>query len=186
MLRGTHSTRTPAYWRCSIRVSALIVQHLHWIASREGWQTSDLARALVCLGASGSFLRLGDPDAADRFKTLATVRPLLAALDVALGGTSRRPYAARRPSVSDLLALRLPRGLSEIITAYATKSGRSRNGVLEMFLERGLIIYLKGQNILLETIRSLNPERTSKGIRDKTKAGDPAQQPKAGVDNGKG
>jgi len=55
-----------------------------------------------------------------------------------------------------------------------------------MFLERGLIIYLKGQNILLETIRSLNPERTSKGIRDKTKAGDPAQQPKAGVDNGKG
>jgi len=154
VLRGTHSNQTRAYWRCSIRVSALIVQHLHWIASREGWQASDLARVLVCLGASGSFLRLGDPDTADRFKTLATLGPVFAALDVALGRPSRRPHASPGPGVSDLLALRLPPGLCEIITAYATKSARSRNEVLVMFLERGLIIYLKGQNILLETIRA--------------------------------
>ena len=128
------------------------------IVLREGWQASDLARVLICLGASGSFLRLGDPEAADRFKTLATMTPLPGTLDVALGRARRRPHARSGPGVSDLLALRLPRGLCEIITAYATTSGRSRNEVLVMFLERGLIIYLKGENILLETIRSVKPE----------------------------
>jgi len=75
-----------------------------------------------------------------------------------LSKVAHRPHASPGPGVSDLLALRLPQGLYEIITAYASTSGRSRNEVLVMFLERGLIIYLKGQNILLETIRSLRSE----------------------------
>jgi len=158
VLRGTHSNHRGPYWRCSVRVSALIVQHIKGIALREGWEISDLARVLVCLGASGSFLRLGDPNAADRFKTVASMGPLLGALDVALGKVSHRPYASPGSGVSDLLALRLPLGVCEIITAYATTSARSRNEVLAMFLERGLIIYMKAENILLETIRSLRSE----------------------------
>ena len=56
------------------------------------------------------------------------------------------------------LTLRLPLGLSEIITTYAKTTGSSVNHVLAMFLECGLIIYLKGENTLLETVRSLTQE----------------------------
>lgn len=160
MLKGTHPHQSCRYWRCSLRVSALIVQHLRGVALREGWQISDLARVLICLGASSSFLRLENPKVAERFKTLATLGTLADALDANLGRVSRRPHAPPGLSASDLLGLRLPQGLCRIITTYAATSGRSRNEVLVMFLERGLVIYLKGQNTLLETFRSLKSERT--------------------------
>jgi hypothetical protein len=137
-----------------------MAEHLRRIALRDGWEISDLARALICLGASASFLRLENDEAADRFKMLATLGRSARVLDATVRKVSRRPRASPRLGVSDLLGLRLPQGLLTVITAYAATSGRSRNEAVVMFLERGLIIYLKGQNILLETIRSLKREQT--------------------------
>lgn len=169
MLRGTHLHQRDPYWRCSLRISALIAEHLRRIALRDGWEISDLARALICLGASASFLRLQDAEAAERFKTLATLGRAAGVLDAVLGKLSRRPRASPGVAVSDLLGLRLPQGLLRVITAYAATSGRSRNEALVMFLERGLIIYLKGQNILLETIRSLKLEQAKAEGNEKGK-----------------
>jgi hypothetical protein len=158
VLQGTHLSRRDPYWRCSIRVSALIAAYIEQIAITEHWEVSDLARILICLGASGSFLSLGDPEASERFKTLAKTGRTLNALDATLGKASHSPHALPRVGRSELVALRLPRGLSGIITTYARTRGSSRNEVLAMFLERGLIIYLKAENILLETIRSISTE----------------------------
>lgn len=160
MLRGTHLHQRDPYWRCSVRVSALIAEHLRRIALGDCWEISDLARALICLGASASFLRLQDAEAADRFKATATLGRAADVLDAAVGKLSPRPRASPGVAVSGLLSLRLPQGLLRVITAYAATSARSRNEALVMFLERGLVMYLKGQNILLETIRSLNLEQT--------------------------
>ncbi len=158
MLKGTHLRRVNAYWRCSVRVSVLIIAHLKRIAVREHWMLSDLARMLICLGAAGTYLRLGDPEVSDRFKTLASLSGALNALDTTLGRVSRRHHASRGLARSELLALRLPTGLTSLITTYARTSGRSRNEALTMFLERGLIIYLKAEKMLLETIQSVEAE----------------------------
>ena len=168
MLKGTHLRRVNAYWRCSVRVSVLIIAHLERIAVREHWTLSDLARMLICLGAAGSYLRLGDPEVSDRFKTLARVGGALNAFSATLGETSRRPYTSPGVVRSELVALHLPTGLTSVITAYARTSGRSRNEVLVMFLEPGLIIYLKGEKILQETIQSLNTEPVKTTKPDET------------------
>jgi hypothetical protein len=113
---------------------------------------------LICLGASGSFLRLGDPEASERFKALAKTAQTLNAIDATLGKASPSPHASPGIGRSELIALRLPRGLAGIITTYARTRGSSRNAMLTMFLQHGLIIYLKAENILLETIRSISAE----------------------------
>jgi hypothetical protein len=158
VLRGTHQSQRDPYWRCSIRISAMIAVHIERIATREHWEVSDLARTLICLGASGSFLRLGDPEASERFKALARTGQTLNAIDATLGKASRSPHASPEIGRSELIALRLPRGLAGIITTYARTRGSSRNAMLTMFLQHGLIIYLKAENILLETIRSISTE----------------------------
>ena len=158
MLQGTHQSRRDPYWRCSIRVSALVAARIERIATREHWEVSDLARMLICLGASGSFLRLGDPEASERFKALTKTGRTLNALDATLGKASHSPHASPGIGRSDLIALRLPRGLEGIITTYARTRGSSRNAMLTMFLQHGLIIYLKAENILLETILSISTE----------------------------
>ena len=94
MLQGTHQSRRGPYWPCSIRVSALIAARIERIAIREHWEVSDLARMLICLGASGSFLRLGDPEASERFKALAKTGRTLNALDAALGKASHSLHAS--------------------------------------------------------------------------------------------
>jgi len=149
----------PNYHRCSIRVSRLTLLRCRRLAEREGWETADLARVLICLGGAFSFLALDIPEAGERFKSLANIGRAVRALDDALGKPARRPYASTGLGGGELLTLRLPQGLSNIVTAYATRSGRSLSHVLGMFLDRGLIIYLKGENALLDAIRSLGAQR---------------------------
>lgn len=143
------------YHRCSIRVSKLTLLHCRRLAEREGWETADLARVLICLGGAFSFLAVDIPEAGERFKTLATLGKAARVVDTATEKRARRPYASAGPGGSELLTLRLPQGLSYIVTAYATRSGRSMSHVLGMFLDRGLVIYLKGEKALLDAIRSL-------------------------------
>lgn len=129
------------------------------MAARGGWELADLARVLICFGAAFSFLTLEDPETAKRFKTISSVSKMLPRLDAALHEPSRRSRAASGIARTELLALRLPRGLCGIITTYASTRGNARNEVLTWFLERGLVIYMKGENALLQTIRSLAQER---------------------------
>jgi len=148
----------PAYWRCSLRLSRLIKAHCHWLAIREGWEIADFARMLISLGAVVSFLSLKEQGAARWFKRRAILSETVGALDSVLGKQSRRPYASPGIAQSELLTVHLPSGLTRTIRVYANTSNMSMNHALGMFLECGLIIYMKGENNLLETIRSLTQE----------------------------
>lgn len=159
-----------AYWRCSLRVSRLIMAYCKSVAAREGWETADLARTLICLGAAFSFLALKETEAKERLSKRIILHRMLGGLDSFLGRPGRRPYASARTGGTELITVRLPQGLSRIISTYANTKGSSMNNVLGMFLEHGLIIYLKGENAMLETVRSLTSEST-KGRELKNREG---------------
>lgn len=148
-----------AYARRSVRVSRLVTEHCRYIAGLEGWEAADLLRTLICMGAAFSFLTLKKEEFRERHKERVMLSRMLGQLNPILGGRSRRPYALPRAGASGLITLRLPQGLSEIITRYAQTSGSSPNHMLSRFLEWGLIIYLKGENTLLKTMSSLTQDR---------------------------
>ena len=154
-------------WQGSVRVSALLLEHCKKRAVEEGWQLSELARMLISLGATSYFLRLRHPEASERFKQLATMSEASSAFDMAVG---RRPRGRRNEpkqiGETTLLPMHLPRGFYELVSSYSSATGTSRNALLSRFLEAGYIIYMKGQNSLLETILSLKEER--RASRDKT------------------
>lgn len=115
---------------------------------------------LISLGATSYFLRLRHPEASERFKRLARMSEASRLLDMAVG---RRPRGRRNEpkhiGETTLLPVHLPRGFYELVSTYSSATGTSRNALLSRFLEAGYIIYMKGQNSLLETIRSLQEER---------------------------
>lgn len=148
----------PAYWRCSLRLSRFTVAYCGQLAIRDGWEVADLARTLICIGAVVSFLSLKKGETVERFKKRAMLRRTLGALDSVLGHPIRRPYAYAGIGQSELLTVRLPPGLSRTIRDYVNASSMSMNHVLGVFLQHGLIIYMKGENSLLDTIRSLAQE----------------------------
>jgi len=142
-------------WRGSIRVSALLLEHCRKRALEEGWQLSELVRMLTCLGAASYFLRLRNPEAAEQFKRLATMNDVSKVFDMAVGRRRGRRNEPKRIGETTLLPVHLHRGFYDIISTYSVTTGTSRNGILSRFLEMGFLIYLRGQNTLLETIRSL-------------------------------
>ena len=163
----------PAYWRCSLRLSRFMAAHCRRLAIREGWEIADLARMLICLGAIASFLSLREQETAESFKRRAIMSETVTVLDSVLGRPSRRPHALPGIGESELLTVRLPLGLSRIVAAYANTSGRSVNHALRIFLERGLIMYMKGENNLLETVRSINEELAkTKGLQERKSEGE--------------
>ena len=157
----------PAYVRRSVRVSRLVAEHCRHIAAHEGWETADLLRTLICMGAAFSFLTLKKEEFRERYGERVMLNRMLGQLNPILGERSRRPHALPRVGGSGLITLRLPQGVSKIMTAYAQTCGSSPNSMLSMFLECGLIIYLKGENALLETMRSLTQERAQIGRPEK-------------------
>jgi hypothetical protein len=137
-----------------MRVSKLTLRFRR-LAEREGWEAADLERVLISLGGAFSFLALDIPEAGERFKTLPNLCRAVRALDATHGKPAQRPYTSSGPGSSELLTPRLRQGLSNIVTAHATKNGRSVSQVLGMFLDRGLVIYMKGENAHLDASRSL-------------------------------
>ena len=122
---------------------------------------------LISLGATSYFLRLRHPGASERFKRLAAISDASSVFDMAAG---RRPRGRRNEpkhiGETTLLPVHLPRGFHELVSSYSSATGTSRNALLSRFLEAGYIIYMKGQNSLLETILSLKQER--RASRNKT------------------
>jgi len=149
-----------AYARRSVRVSRLVAEHCRHIAELEGWETADLVRTLVCMGAAFAFLRLEKAEFQKRHRRRVMLSRMLGQLNPILGERSRRPHALPRVGGSGLITLRLPQGVSKFMTAYAQTCGSSPNSMLSMFLECGLIIYSKGEKSLLETMRSLKQDHT--------------------------
>jgi hypothetical protein len=149
-----------AYVRRSVRVSRLVAERCRHIAELEGWETADLVRTLVCMGAAFAFLRLEKAEFQKRHRRRVMLSRMLGQLNPILGERSRRPHALPRVGGSGLITLRLPQGVSKFMTAYAQTCGSSPNSMLSMFLECGLIIYSKGEKSLLETMRSLKQDHT--------------------------
>jgi hypothetical protein len=147
-------------WQESVRVSGLLLEHCRTRALEEGWKLSELARMLISLGATSYFLRLRHPEVSERLRRLATMREASNVLDMAVG---RRPRGRRNEPKhigrTTLLPLHLPRGFYELVSSYSSATGTSRNALLSRYLEAGYVIYMKGQNSLLETICSLQEER---------------------------
>ena len=149
-------------WQGSIRVSRHRLEHCRKRALEEGWQLSELARMLICLGATLYFLRLRNPKALEQFRLLATMNRAYGALDTALGRRRGGRNEPKHMGRTTLLPTHLPRGLYDLVSAYSATTGISRNALLSRFLEAGFIIYMLGQNALLKTLRSLQEERLSK------------------------
>ncbi|MGB9022894.1 MAG: hypothetical protein WCC94_05605 [Candidatus Bathyarchaeia archaeon] len=150
----------PAYVRRSVRVSRLAAECCRHIAALEGWETADLLRMLVCMGAAFAFLRLKKAEFQKRYRRRVMLSRMLGQLNPVLGERSRRPHAPPRVGGNELITLRLPQGVSKIMKAYAQTCGSSPNSMLSMFLECGLIIYSRGKKSLLETMRSLKQDHT--------------------------
>jgi len=119
---------------------------------------------LICLGATAYFLRLRNPEASEVFKRLATMSDVSQRLDMAVGKRRGRRNEPKQIGETTLLPVHLPRGFYDLISTYSGTTGRSRNAALSRFLESGFIIYLQGQNTLLETIRSLYAEREKRNV----------------------
>ena len=149
-------------WRGSIRVSAFLLEHCRKRALEEGGRLSELARMLICLGATAYFLRLRNPEASELFKRLATMSDMSQRLDMAVGRQRGRRNEPKKIGETTLLPVHLPRGFYDLISTYSGTTGRSRNATLSRFLESGFLIYLQGQNTLLKTIYSLQTERAER------------------------
>lgn len=106
-------------WSRSIRVSSHRLEYCRKRALEEGWQLSDLARMLICLGATSYFLRLRNPEASERFRRLATMTKASASLDVALGRRRGRRNEPKHIGETTLLPIHLPRGFYDLMSKYS-------------------------------------------------------------------
>ena len=140
-----HPERPGGYVRWKIRTRPSLAYQCRRLAQREGWETADLLRVLLCLSATPKFLSLPGNE---RFQKQAQLRRM----------TGKRAYSPRvGGGHTVLLSVRLPQGPSRLITAYADLTGRSRNELIVRFIEMGLVIHLKAENAFLQAIRSLKP-----------------------------
>ena len=132
------------YVQWKIRTRVRLAHHCKRLAQREGWETSDLLRLLICISALSKFLALPRDD---RFQTQVQLHRM----------TGRRGYSPRiGASNTVFLSVRLPQGAAQLITTYASLTGQSRNQLVIGLLEVGLVAYLKAENAFLEAISSLN------------------------------
>jgi len=135
------SPRGYVQWKIRTRVS--LAYHCKRLARREGWETADLLRVLICLSAISKFLALPGNE---RFQTQVRLHRM----------TGKRGYSPRVGATNTvLLSVRLPRGAAQLITTYASLTGQSRNELVIGLLEVGLVAYLKAENAFLEAIGSV-------------------------------
>jgi hypothetical protein len=145
-------------WQGSIRVSRLRLAYCRKRAVEEGWELSDFARMLICLGATIYFLRLRNPEALERFMRLATVHRLSRTLDGAVG-RGRRCMNEPKHGKTTLVPVHLPKGFYALVSTCSATTGASRNALLSRFLEAGYILYMLGEETWFKTILSLQKER---------------------------
>jgi len=131
------------YVRWKIRIPRTLGLLCRGLAEREGWQIADLLRALLLLSATTKFLYLPKDE---------TFKKLVELSRYSVG----RAYSISGAGVTVLIDLRLPEGFAKMITAYADRTRRSRNDTVRYFIQAGLIMYLKAETSLINTLPSLN------------------------------
>jgi len=145
-----------AYELVTIRVAEPVAVQVREVAKFSGWQLADFQRALICLGAAFYFL---SHDSEPTQNAVVTLMGGMRLLTFSHSFSLRFPrrggrYAFRhRSRKSVLVTLNLPEALRECVAAYADLKRVSRNQVYGVFLQQGLMIYLKGQGAILRAAR---------------------------------
>ena len=138
------------YSRIVVRIPADLEQACRRLANTEGWALGDLCRSLIVLGACGSYL---------------TLRPSEPQQPISNGGFSSvlkeylgaRAYAPRTGRRSKLITVRLPTGVARSLLLYSRLVSTLRSHVYARLLQAGLLMYLKSQQRLAESLQAAGP-----------------------------
>jgi hypothetical protein len=138
------------YSRIVARVPADLEHACRRLANGEGWALGDLCRSLIVLGACGSYLRLcssepQQPISDGRFSSL---------LKEYLGARAYAPRTGRR---SKLITVRLPTGVARSLVLYSRLVSTLRSHVYARLLRAGLLMYLKSEQRLAESLQTASP-----------------------------
>jgi hypothetical protein len=132
---------------------------------REGWEFSDLARTLIVLASTATWLGLEKQKNLEVLREIAALGRMRSALSKVLPDLTqtRRPYPAVRGSQeTDVMTLILPADLAKLVETFAAAKMESKNDLCGNLLTKGLIMYLTAEQRLLQALQnqSRNPEET--------------------------
>ena len=138
------------YSRIVARIPADLEQACRRLANSEGWGLGDLCRSLIMLGACGSYLTLRSsepqqPMSDGRFSSV---------LKEYLGARTYAPRTGRR---SKLITVRLPTGVARSLVLYSRLVSTLRSHVYARLLQAGLLMYLKSEQRLAESLQTASP-----------------------------
>ena len=139
------------YVPTTVRISTQVALKLRELAKLLGWQLADFMRTLVCIGAVFFFLTSDSQDGQIAAGRLLGMK--LLTLSKSFNLHSGRRYVIRISGhKSSLLTLNLPESVRTLVATYAQQRRTSRNEVYCKFLTQGLLIYLKAQQPILDTL----------------------------------
>jgi hypothetical protein len=139
------------YFQWKIRTRISLAYHCKRLAQREGWETADRLRVLICLSATSRFLGLPENE---RFQEQVQLHRM----------TAKRGYSPRVGSSNTVhLSVRLPQGAAQLITMHASLTGQSRNELVIGLLQVGLVAYLRAENAFLKAVVSMSRSRNRIG-----------------------
>jgi len=148
------------YIRIVARVPADLEHACRCLANGEGWALGDLCRSLIVLGACGSYLTLRSsepqqPISDGRFSSV---------LKQYLGAQAYAPRTGRR---SKLITVRLPTGVARSLILYSGLVSRLRSHVCARLLRAGLLMYLKSEQRLAESLQAASPRAGADANHDR-------------------
>jgi len=133
------------YERWKVRVSSIVILNCRRVAKEQGWELSDLLRALIFLSANAKFLNLSENEV---FRKLATLIRIY-------GGHREYPSPGSR---SELVSIHLPAGFAGSLKLYARTTGRSLSSLIDGLILAGLKLHLKATGELLKAVRGVAEE----------------------------
>jgi hypothetical protein len=138
------------YSRIVARVPADLEQACRCLANSEGWTLGDLCRSLIVLGACGSYLTLRSSEHQQPVsdgRSSSVLKEYFGA----------RAYAPRTGRRSKLITVRLPTGVARSLILYSRLVSRLRSHVYARLLRAGLLMYLKSEQRLAESLQTAGP-----------------------------
>jgi hypothetical protein len=133
------------------------------LALSQGWEISDLTRALIVLAASVTWLALKKRESIDTLREIALLGRMRQTIGSTISGSveTKPPYpVVRGGQETDVITLILPLGVAELLESFASAKLVSKNDLCRGLLRKGLILYMTAQNRLL---RVLQDQRTGLG-----------------------
>jgi hypothetical protein len=148
--------RLGRYRRWSIRVSSLTLAQVTRLALSEGWEISDLTRALVVFAATATWLALENQKNVDILRAIGALGRMRNALSKRIpGSVQKRPYPLARDSQDTaVMTLILPADIAELLESFAAAKIISKNDLCGTLLTKGLIMYLTAKQRLLQALQN--------------------------------